>query len=228
MEVPEPQKVVPTGEIIGVDLGIKTLAVLSDGTVYQNPKHLENTQRKLTHLQRKLARQQKGSHRRVKTKAQIARVHAHISNRRADCIHKMTTEVVKTKRPLAIVIEDLNVSGMMKNHKLARAVSSASFSEIRRQFTYKCEWYGVQLVIVDRFYPSSKTCSRCGWVKPNLTLGDRVFRCEKCGHVQDRDLNAALNLKAVGTMVSARGGDVNPGENRVDPIEAGTDLRIAS
>jgi putative transposase len=235
IEVPEPQRVVPTGEVLGIDLGIKTLATLSDGTVYQNPKHLEHTQRKLTHLQRQLARQQKGSHRRAKTKAKIATVHARISNQRSDVLHKMTTGIVKTKRPPVVVIEDLNVSGMTKNHCLARYVSSASFAEIRRQFTYKCGWYGVQLVLADRFYPSSKTCSQCGWVKPDLTLGNRVFRCEKCGLILDRDLNASLNLRgwgvrflAGGTPATARGGIVNPEVTQVDSAETRTDLRIAS
>lgn len=236
VEGPDPAKAIPTGEVIGVDLGIKTIAVLSDGTAYPNPKHLEHTQGRLNHLQRKLNRQQKGSHRRAKTKARIAKVHAKIAAQRADSLHKMTTEIVKTKRPSVIVIEDLNVSGMVQNHKLARAVSSAAFGEARRQLTYKCEWYGVKLVVADRFYPSSKTCSQCGSVKGNLTLGDRVYLCDACGHTQDRDLNAALNLRAWGvgflaggSPVPARGGDVRLGtSNQADPCEARTDLGTAS
>ena len=235
MEVGELPKVVPTGGVLGIDLGIKTLVVLSEGTVYENPKHLERTQRKLTHLQRKLARQQKGSNRRARTKARIAKVHARIANQRADSIHKMTSEIVKTKRPTAIVIEDLNVSGMTKNHSLARSVSSASFGEIRRQLTYKTEWYGVQLVVADRFFPSSKTCSKCGAVKDKLSLGDRTFVCESCGHTQDRDLNASMNLRswgvaflAGGTPATARGGDVRPEAIQANSVETRTDLRIAS
>lgn len=234
VEIPDPPKVVTTGEVLGIDLGIKTLAVLSDGTTYSNPKHLEHTQGRLTRLQRKLNRQQKSSHRLAKTKARIARVHNRVAAQRADTLHKMTTEIVKTKRPSVIVIEDLNVSGMVQNHKLARAVSSASFSEIRRQITYKCEWYGVQLVLADRFYPSSKTCSGCGSVKGGLTLGDRVYVCDVCGHTQDRDLNAALNLRnwgvrflAGGTPVTARGGVVRPGTKLADSYEARTDLGTA-
>lgn len=236
VEGPDPAKVVTTGEIIGVDLGIKTLAVLSDGTAYPNPKHLEHTQGRLISLQRQLARQQKGSHRRAKTKARIAKVHARIAAQRSDSLHKMTTQIVKTKRPSVIVLEDLNVSGMVQNHKLARAVSSAAFGEARRQITYKCEWYGVKLVLADRFYPSSKTCSGCGEVKPVLSLGERVYVCDACGHIQDRDLNAALNLRgwgvrflAGGAPVTARGGDVRPETaNQADPCEARTDLRMAS
>lgn len=227
MEVGDFPKVVSTGEVLGIDLGIKTLAVLSDGTVYPNPKHLERSQSKLSRLQRKLARQQKGSHRRAKTKARLATVHARISNQRADAIHKMTATVVKTKRPTAIVLEDLNVAGMTKNHCLARAVTSAAFAEVRRQFTYKCDWYGVALVLADRFYPSSKTCSKCGNVKTTLSLNERVYVCDRCGHTQDRDLNASQNLRAWGvrflaggTPVSARGGDVRLGSNQADPVEA--------
>ena len=147
----------------------------------------------------------------------------------------MTSEIVKTKRPTAIVIEDLNVSGMTKNHSLARSVSSASFGEIRRQLTYKTEWYGVQLVVADRFFPSSKTCSKCGAVKDKLSLGDRTFVCESCGHTQDRDLNASMNLRswgvaflAGGTPATARGGDVRPEAIQANSVETRTDLRIAS
>lgn len=235
VEIPDLPKVVTTGEVIGVDLGIKTLAVLSDGTNYTNPKHLEHSQNKLKHLQRKLNRQQKGSHRRAKTKARIAKVHARIASQRNDNIHKMTTGIVKTKRPSVVVLEDLNVSGMVENHKLALSVSSASFSEIRGQLTYKCEWYGVKLVAADRFYPSSKTCSQCGSVKGDLTLGDRVYVCDACGHTQDRDLNAALNLRdwgvkflTGGAPVTARGGDVRLEGTQADPDETRTDLRMAS
>lgn len=234
VEVPDPPKMNTTGEILGIDLGIKTLATLSDGTTYANPKHLEASQRKLSRLQRKLSRQQKGSNRRAKTKVRIARAHARVSNQRADSLHKMTSEVVKTKRPTAVVIEDLNVSGMVKNHRLAKAVSSASFAEIRRQLTYKCDWYGVKLVIADRFYPSSKTCNGCGNVKDTLTLGDRTYVCDCCGHTQDRDVNAALNLRgwgmtylAGGTPVTARGGNVRPGAIRADSVEARTDQGMA-
>jgi putative transposase len=230
VEVPDPPKVKTTGEVLGIDLGIKTLATLSDGTTYQNPKHLESSQRKLSRLQRKLSRQKKGSNRRAKTKARIAKAHARVSNQRADSLHKMTSRIVKTKRPTAIVIEDLNVTGMTRNHRLARSVSSASFAEIRCQLTYKCEWYGVKLVVADRFYPSSKTCNGCGNVKGELLLSERAYVCDRCGYAQDRDVNAALNLRgwglnflAGGTPVTARGGNVRPGANRADSVETRTD-----
>lgn len=234
VESPDPPKVVPTGEILGIDLGIKTLATVSDGTSFANLKHLERSQANLKRLQRKLSRQQKGSQRRAKTKARIAQAHARISNQRADAIHKMTSEIVKTKRPTAIVIEDLNVSGMVKNHRLARAVSSASFAEIRRQLVYKTEWYGVKLIVADRFYPSSKTCNGCGEVKATLSLGDRTYVCDRCGYSADRDVNAALNLRdwgvtylAGGIPATARGGNVRPGVIRADSVETRTDQGTA-
>ena len=234
VEAPDPPKVIPTGEVIGIDLGIKTLATVSDGTSFANPKHLERSQSALKHLQRKLSRQKKGSARRAKTKARIAKAHARISNQRADNIHKMTSEIVKTKRPTAIVIEDLNVSGMVKNHRLARSVSSASFAEIRRQLDYKCEWYGVKLIVADRFYPSSKTCNGCGEVKTDLSLGERTYVCDRCGYTKDRDVNAALNLRgwgmtylAGGNSATARGGSVRPGAIRADSVETRTDQGTA-
>lgn len=234
VEVLDPLKVETTGEIVGIDLGIKTLATLSDGTTYQNPKHLERSQTALARLQRKFSRQQKGSQRRAKTKARIAKAHARIGNQRADALHKMTTEIVRTKRPTAIVIEDLNVTGMTRNHSLARSMSSASFAEIRRQLTYKCEWYGVRLVVADRFYPSSKTCNGCGNVKSVIHLSERSYVCDRCGYAQDRDVNAALNLRdwslnflAGGTPVTARGGNVRPGAIRADSVETRTDQGTA-
>jgi putative transposase len=234
VEVPDPPKVETTGGIIGIDLGVKTLATLSDGTVYPNPKHLERSQDSLTRLQRKLSRQQKGSNRRAKTKVRIAKAHARISNQRVGSLHKMTSEVVKTKRPTTIVIEDLNVAGMTRNRRLARAVSSASFAEIRRQLTYKCDWHGVKLVVADRFYPSSKTCNGCGAVKSDITLGERTYVCDLCGYVRDRDVNAALNLRgwgmnflAGGTPATARGGNVRPEAIRADSVETRTDQGTA-
>jgi putative transposase len=234
----EPTKVETTGEVLGIDLGIKTLAVLSDGTEYENPKHLDRSLKSICRLSKRLSRQKKGSHRRAKTKARLARVHARIAFQRADSIHKMTTEIVKTKRPSVIVIEDLNVSGMKKNHKLARVVSGASFGEIRRQLTYKSEWYGPRLIVADRFFPSSKTCSGCGNVKLILDLGTRTYECEECSLVINRDLNASLNLRsygerilAGGTPVTARGGNVRPktpSASKADPVETRTDLRAAS
>jgi putative transposase len=181
------------GPSVGVDLGIKTLATLSDGRVFENPKSYRRKLQVLKRAQRIVSRRQKGSKRRERAKRRVAKLHYRIANIRSDAIHKMTTFIAATYGMVGI--EDLNVSGMTKNHCLAGAVSDAAFGEIRRQLTYKCQWYGSELVVHDRFMPSSKTCSECGEVKDSLLLSDRTFCCEGCGHEQDRDLNAAINLR---------------------------------
>jgi len=191
--------------IVGVDLGIKRLATLSDGNfTYANMPYRKN-KRKLKLLQRSASRKVKGSKNRAKANQKVANLHYRISNIRKDAIHKLTTELAKNHGE--IVIEDLNVSGMSKNHKLASAILDGGFSEFRRQLTYKCQWYGATLTVVDRYYPSSKTCSDCGYINTNLRLKDRVFNCPVCGLSIDRDLNAAINLMkmAVSYTVSACG-----------------------
>lgn len=180
------------GPVVGVDLGVKSLATLSDGRVFENPKSYRRKLNVLKRAQRIVARRQKGSKRRERAKRRAARLHYRIANIRSDAIHKMTTFIAATYGTVGI--EDLNVAGMMKNHRLAGAVSDAAFGEVRRQLEYKCQWYGSELVIHNRFLPSSKTCSRCGVVKDSLPLSERIFRCE-CGHEADRDLNAAVNLR---------------------------------
>ena len=197
-----------TGPVVGVDLGIKNLAVTSDGDTYENPKALRHALKRLAHLQRELARREKGSHNRAKTRAKIARLHDRISCLRQNAIHQATSRIVAktkpdTQRPALVVMEDLNVAGMMKNGKLARAVADVSMGEFARQMAYKCAWNGTKLVQADRWFPSSKQCSRCGQVKTTLTLAERVFRCEACGLAIDRDHNAARNLMQLGTARSA-------------------------
>jgi len=220
-----------TGPPVGVDLGIKTLAACSYGqdnhVHYENPKALYAGARKLRSLQKKLSRQEKGSGRREKTRKKIARQHMRISCVRSDAIHKATSQIVAkakplSERPYVVGIEDLNVSGMMKNRRLARSVADASMREFRRQLAYKCSWYGIQLVVVPRFEATSKPCSKCGWVKEDLTLSDRTFRCESCGHVADRDDNASDNIRLLAVSstesVNGRGGDVRPlGSGRRTP-----------
>jgi putative transposase len=178
--------------VVGVDVGIKSLAVTSDGEVFDSPKSLAQAQKTLHIRQKAISRKVKGSKNRRKAVARASRVHQRVANVRRDAIHKLTTSI--TKSASIIVIEDLNVSGMLKNHKLARSLSDASLSEIHRQLEYKAKWYGVELRKAGRFYPSSKRCSKCGHVKDTLSLAERTYRCE-CGLVMDRDLNAALNLK---------------------------------
>ena len=212
-----------SGPPAGIDLGVKTLAICSNNAYshdhHENPRALYRAARKLRGLQKKLARQQKGSNRREVTRKRIARAHMRVSCIRSDAIHKATSSIVaKAKppelRPCVIGVEDLNVSGMMKNHCLARAVADASMREFRRQITYKCAWYGIELVVVPRFEATSKPCSRCGWLKEDLTLSDRTFRCEACGHVADRDDNAADNILALAVSsterINGRGGHVRP------------------
>lgn len=179
--------------VIGVDVGIKYLAVTSDGQVFDNPKALTKAQRTLRIRQKAVSRKVKGSNNRRKDVTRVARVHRRVTNIRRDVIHKMTTAI--TKSASTVVVEDLNVSGMMKNHRLARALSDASLSEIHRQLAYKSKWGGGELLKADRFYPSSKRCSECGNVKETLSLDERTYCCEACGAVIDRDLNAAINLK---------------------------------
>lgn len=185
-----------TGKTIGVDFGIKIMAVLSNGVEIQNPHFLRKNQAKLKVLQRHLSKKKKSSRRRDKCRKRIAVLHQKILNHKLWYIHNITIRLVNNYD--VICIEDLNVSGMMKNHCLAGAVSDVSFAEIRRQLEYKCLWYGKKLSVIDRFYPSSKTCYRCGWKNDDLKLSDRIFKCKKCGLNIDRDLNAAINIKRVG------------------------------
>lgn len=183
------------GPAVGVDLGIKHLAVTSDGTVYDNPKALDRYERKMRLLQRHLSRQTKGGANWKKTKEQIARLHQRIANIRRDALHKMTTELTETYSVVAI--EDLNVAGMVKNHRLARAVSDAGMFEARRQLTYKARWKGGQVVLVDRWYPSSHLCNACGH-KQSFELSVRFWICDACGSENHRDGNAALNIRDEG------------------------------
>lgn len=202
----------PRGGAVGVDLGVKTLATLSDGTVIENPRYLRKSERRLKMAQKALSRKVKGSNRRAKARAKVARIHAHVANQRQDAIHKATTMIAQTYSDISV--EDLNVVGMVKNHRLAKAVSDASFGEFRRQLDYKTARTGAALHVVDRWYPSSKTCSKCGRVKAKLSLAERVYRCDGCGLVMGRDLNAAVNILVAGSApetINAHRGTVRRG-----------------
>ena len=188
-EAPSPK----AGPVIGVDVGVKTLATCSDGTQIENPKPLAAHLRRLRRLNKQLARQQKGSNRRERTRRRIAKLHQRIQDMRNDAHHKATSAIAKLAG--TVCVEDLNVGGMVKNRRLARAVSDAGMSGFLTKLAYKCGWYGARLVEVGRFYPSSKTCSGCGAVKEVLLLSEREYVCAACGVVVDRDLNAALNLE---------------------------------
>lgn len=192
--------------IVGVDLGIKTFATMSDGQEFQAPKPLRQSLYKLTRMQRWLARRVKGSKRYEKLKMNLARLYAKISNIRRDCLHKLTTKLCRENQ--TVVIEDLCVKGMLANRKLSRAVSDVGFYEFRRQLEYKSRLYGNCLIVVDRFYPSSKTCSNCQAVKDSLSLAERTFKCVGCSFELDRDLNAARNLHTLGLReINARGSE---------------------
>ena len=178
---------------VGIDLGIKDYAILSDGTKYGNPKFLEKGQKKLKTLQQRFARTQKKSNRHEALRLKVTKCHRDIANRRNDFLHKLSTSLVKYYD--TICLEDLNVEGMMKNHHLSNSIQSAAWSEFVRQLRYKSDWYGKNVVFIGRFEPSSKTCSKCGYVKSDLQLNDREWVCPKCGEKHDRDVNAALNIR---------------------------------
>lgn len=194
---------------VGVDAGITTLVTLSTGEKITNPKHGKRDRRRLAKAQRDLARKTKGSNNRAKARIKVARVHAKITDRRRDHLHKLTTRLVRENQ--TVVIEDLAVQNMVKNHSLARAISDAAWSELRRQLEYKTAWYGRTLVAIDRFYPSSKLCSTCGHRNMSMPLSVRSWACV-CGATHDRDINAAKNIVAAGLAETrnACGGMVRP------------------
>ena len=211
---------------VGVDLGVKNLATLSDSTVIPNPRALGARLKALRKAQRALSRKIKGSARREKAKVRVAKLHARVADVRADAIHKATAMIAQTYS--VVCIEDLNVAGMVKNRCLARSVSDASLGEFRRQLEYKTARSGAVLRVVDRWYPSSKTCSKCGVVKAKLSLSERTFNCDACGTSMDRDLNASINIRVAGSApetLNARGEDVRRNQHTVgnaDPCEART------
>lgn len=177
---------------VGIDLGIKTLAVLSDGKKFDGAKALKKATMRLARQSKLVSRKTKGSNNRKKAIGKLARTHYRVSCVRSDSIHKLTHFVTANYQYIAI--EDLNVAGMVKNHKLARSLSDASFGEVRRQLEYKSRLHGNTVAVVDRFYPSSKTCSVCGYINQKLTLADRGWTCLNCGTCHDRDINAARNI----------------------------------
>jgi putative transposase len=208
-------------EAVGIDVGITSLATLShavegltdtQGKIF-NPKHEKKDRARLVKAQRRLARKVDGSRNQAKARRKAARVHAQIVDRRRDFLHQLTTRLVRDNQ--TIVMEDLAVRNLLKNHTLARAISDASWTELRSMLEYKAQWYGRNLVVVDRWHPSSRICSACGALKESLPLAERTFRCDNgaCGLVLDRDVNAARNILAAGLAVTACGDCVRPQRN---------------
>jgi putative transposase len=196
----------PAAHAVGVDLGVKDFAVTSDGEKIANPRHLTRRARNLARYQRRLARCRNRSANRAKAAAKVARAHRKVRNARTDFLHRASTRLVRQND--VIVIEDLHVSGMIRNRTLARAIADCGWGEFRRQLAYKCERYGRELVVIDRWYPSSKTCSACGHLLAELSLSTRHWTCPSCGARHNRDINAAQNILAAGLAV-ARG---SPGD----------------
>ncbi|SFG02667.1 putative transposase, partial [Actinoplanes philippinensis] len=196
-----------TTAAVGIDAGLDHLVTLSTGEKIANPRHERADRNRLARAQREMARKDKGSANRAKARLKIARVHARISDRRRDTLHKLTTRLVRENQ--TIVIEDLAVRNMVKNHTLARAISDAAWHDFRSLLTYKADWYGRDLIVIDRWYPSSKVCSQCGAIADKMPLNIRTWTCP-CGASHDRDVNAAKNILAAGLAVSACGAGVRP------------------
>ncbi len=212
-----------TGAVVGIDLGLKTFAVTSDGEEIDHPKILARHAKRLARYQRRYARTQKGSRNREKARVRVAKVHAKVADTRKDFLQQTTTRLVREYDIIAI--EDLNVAGMKKNRRLAKSISDSGWSSFRTMLEYKTEWYGKRIIVIDRFHPSSRLCSDCGWKNNQLKLSDRSWTCLECGTLHDRDLNAAKNILAAGLAVVQReldkacGEEVRPKKTpRVSPL----------
>jgi putative transposase len=216
----EPLPVV--NKMVGLDLGLKSMVILSTGEAVGNPKFYAKDEKRLAKAQRRHAKKKKGSKNRSKARLKVARVHARINDQRRDYQHKLSTRIIHENQ--VICIESLAVKNMVKNHCLAKAISDVGWGEFVRQLEYKSEWYGRTLVKIDRWFPSSKMCHACKHVLDSLTLDVREWACPECGVVHDRDINAALNILAEGLSVAACGGSVRPVRaeaRRATPVEAG-------
>lgn len=189
----------PINNIVGVDVGIKNFIVCSDGQIFDNIKSIRNNEKQLIKLQQQLSKKIIGSQNRYKVKLKLAKKYEKISNIKINYIHNITSQLVRENQ--TIVIEDLNVKGMMKNHSLAKSIQELSINEMFRQLKYKCDWYDRNLVIIDRWFPSSKLCSKCGYKYQNLKLSEREWLCPNCNTLHDRDYNAAKNIKCEGNKI---------------------------
>ena len=193
---------------VGVDLGLTHFAILSTGEKIAAPNTFRKYEKKLAKIQRRLTKKTKGSNRREKARLKVARLHAKIADARRDFLHKLSTRLINENQVIAI--ESLSVSSMQKNRCLSKSISDAGWYEFARQLKYKARWYGRELISIDRWYPSSKRCSDCGYTMPKMQLSVREWACHECGTIHDRDINAARNVLATGLAVSAHREDVSP------------------
>ncbi len=205
-------KLKPIKKTIGIDLGISSLFTTSDGVKVSNPKHYNKLYKKLRLAQKSLSRKTKGSKNREKVRVKVARIQAKIADSRRDHTHKLTTQLIRENQ--IIVVEDLAVKNMVRNHKLARSISDANWGEFVRQLTYKAEWYGRELIKINRWFPSSKRCSNCGYIAEKMPLNVREWDCPECNSHHDRDVNASLNILAAGLAVSVCGATVRPEQSK--------------
>ncbi len=198
---------------VGLDVGVTSLLTTSDGDKIANPRHFKKARRKLKRVQKSLSRKKKGSNNRAKARVKVASAHGKIADSRKDFLHKLTTRLVRENQ--TIVVEDLAVKNMVRNHKLALSISDAAWGELVRQLDYKCEWYGRTLVKIDRWFPSSKRCGNCGYIVESLPLDIREWNCPKCEAHHDRDINAARNILAAGHAVAVCEANVRPVDHTV-------------
>jgi len=217
------------GTVLGLDVGLSKLVTCSNGSIFNNNKYLSEMERRIARASRVVNRRKLNSKNRLKARTHLRRLHSKVSNQRSDSIHKMTKILVTTK-PRYLVVENLNVSGMVKNHRLAKSIYDASWSEIKRQLYYKTNWYGGEVIEADRFYPSTKTCSNCNHKVDEMPLSMRTFTCPKCGFRIDRDLNAAINLEHLGRNtlglrgINALGESVSRLQSNVDAVSMNKEI----
>lgn len=213
--------VVPkTGKTIGIDLGLKDFVITSEGYKYKNNRYTKTYANLLKKAQQHLSRKTKGSNRYYKQKLKVAKLHKKIANSRLDNLHKVSTELIKNYD--TIILEDLNIKGMIKNHKLSKHISDASWSKFVELLTYKAEWNDKQIVKIDRFFPSSKTCNCCGYINQNLKLDMREWTCPSCNIKLDRDLNASINILNEGYKLISSGTDDYRSGGKIRPTKVGT------
>jgi putative transposase len=204
-----------TPKMVGLDLGLKSMVITSDGHTHGNPRFFHKDEKKLAKAQRRLAKKKKGSKNRAKARLKVARIHKRIADRRRDYQHKLSTQIIRENQ--VVCVENLQVKNMIKNHPLAKAIADVGWSEFVRQLEYKAVWYGRTFVKIDKWYPSSKRCFDCGHVLDSLPLDVRAWVCPECGIHHDRDINAAKNILAVGLTVAACGEAIRPGAVKTKP-----------